>query len=1424
MHGPTGEIGGTLNSLKEKHVTWADQSDNVANLFLIPGMQCGESVTIETVTTAVPSVPVSSAFQLLMQQFLLQQRACLTPTAAATAAIDGVLGALAAVGSEAASQNHGLTFTFGGTFGALAVTLIIDTGATYCYVTLEWLKKHPHLWKKRIKSERPLKISCANNSVVSADEEVTLVCDIQGVGTLVTAVVLPTLLSGVQLILGDNWQRQHHAKLDTVAGTVTLRVRGREKILQAKRARESAGDFLCTAAAIREASRMPIMSAKQAHREIKRGGRAWLYMVTADRDGEPSGAAATATSGPGPPDPDPLPPEVQSLIDEFKLRGVFDEPTGLPPERPIGHLIRLVPGSQQAPYRKPYRLSPEQKKEVDTQVEEFLRKGWIEPSSSPYGAPILFVLKKDKTLRMVVDYRALNKMTVRDRYPLPRIDELFDRLRGYKVFTSMDLASGYYQIRINDEDKEKTAFVTGTGGPFGGQWQFNVMPQGLANSPASFQRTINDIFKPFLLSDSYGDSADKCVAPYMDDILVASKTDEEHMRHLRMVLGKLDEHGLKVKLKKCDWFKRELKFLGFIVGNNQVKVDPARVEAVAAWPVPRTLKELKGFLGTTQYLRKFIRNYSIICAPLTDLTQIQKADAYNWDEWGKVELQAFEAVKLAVCSVAVLEMPDLNEPFSLVTDASLTGSGGILMQEAGMVACCSKKFTGAERRYTTHERELLAVIHACKEWRYYLEGCVVTMYTDHHPLVHLKTQPNLKDRQARWLEYLSMFNFTIVYTPGKTNPADALSRMPDSPEHIAEAFKLDHPAANAPDGVVATACLVITRSKTAAQESPKTPQAKAKVARARVRGAQQKISVGEMPIPAAPEPAAPEPEPVSEAAPRGSSPRKRDKSGVQVLKFLIDSDGETEPDSDSDTDHSNDAPPPGSLLDEVVRSYSEDEKYQDPVFREKAGLVQNPAGLWLVDGKIAVPAVKRLKERILHEFHDAPMAGHPGVTKTFKALSQWFWWPSLRADVYEYVSSCDPCQRNKASTRKKAGLHHAVRVPHLPWECISMDLIVKLSLTSDGFDSILVIVCRLTKMVRFIPCKEASDAQEIARLICQNVVKDFGMPSEVLSDRGRHFHNKFWGHLCKYAGVTQKLSSAYHPQTDGQTERVNRVLEEMLRHYVTSDHTDWDKHLWAAEFAVNNSWQETVRATPFFLNYGRHPRPPCLMDMGGQAEAPKSYAAVQNMEQRVRDAKKFMAAAQARSKQRVDTTRRDVQYSVGDQVLLSTENMTGRSSTGAGIRKLKPRFMGPFTVSELIGSVNVRLDLPKSWSRVHPVFHVGLVKPYKTPSGDRVAGGRGISPPPPVQWLEGEPVYVVGEILDHREVQVRGRRKNAARQKTGKKALAVQYLVRWEGYGPEHDTWEPRGNLSCGRLLRLYKAKRGLPVSPSDYDIDENVE
>lgn len=1379
MHRPQGGADETLdthvNTRDRKRVRFVDEK---VPMIIDPGG--AQAFTVFAPMLYTPD-PAPSAQQLVCQHTAQEQ-----PDA--TPQIDGIC---CSAGSKKSLEENGLTFMFEAAVGGVkGQNSLVDSGATYSHVGDDWLAKYPAIRERKEKALKPLTIRCADNALVAVDEQVTLMVDIQGVAFAVRVYVLPTLLSGVDLILGCDWQKKYGAIMNTPTRTIKVKVKGQTRTLKVKARKpepRAEGEGFCfSAAQIRGAAEAPFMSAKQARKAMKRGCEVYMCMVNPVGN---NAAVASTTVGASTEQPS----ELQSLIDEFTKRGVFDEPTGLPPERPIGHLIRLMPGSDQAPYRKPYRMSPQQMAEMDKTVQEYLEKGWIEPSSSPYGAPILFVKKKDGTLRMVVDYRALNKMTVRDRYPLPRIDELFDRLRGYEYFTSMDLASGYYQIRINEEDKEKTAFVTGTGGQYGGQWQFKVMPMGLANSPASFQRTINSIFKPYLLSGDKG--SDRCVAPYMDDLLVASKSKGEHLRHLRMVLETLERNGLKVKLKKCDWLKRELKFLGFIVGNNQVKVDPARLKSVKEWLPPRNLKDLQGFLGTTQFLRKHIKNFSTLCAPLTELTQHEKAEAYNWEEWGKEQLEAFEAVKLAVCTAAILEMPDLDKPFSLVTDASLVGSGGILMQVDKVVAYCSKKFTPAERKYTTHERELLAVIHACREWRFYLEGSVVTMYTDHHPLVHLKTQPNLNGRQARWLEYLSMYNFEIVYTPGKGNPADGLSRLPDPPSELAEAVKKDYHSNK--ELSVAVAVMTRARSKQGAQAimHPKTPAEKLRAKKARVRGAQELASVGE--------------------------------KDVRVLRFMIDSEPEQgnaggahevqeEQEQPIPLDELIEAyEPQGFLLDEVVKAYREDdslEKYKDRMS------VQG-GGLHYIDGKIVVPAVQKLRDQVLHEFHDTRLAGHPGINKTVQAVSHWFWWPGLAADVAAYVKSCDSCQRNKASTKRKAGLHQPTQIPEEPWSGWSMDYIVKLPVTINGHDAILVVVCRLTKMVRFIACKESMNASELAQLICEEIVRAYGMPKEVLSDRGPQFHNNFWGHLCKYAGVRQRLSSAYHPQTDGQTERMNRVLEEMLRHYVAGDHADWDKHLWAAEFAVNNSYSESIRTTPFYLNYGRHPRPPCLMDLPAGSEAPRSKAAVETMEQRVKRAKQFLKASQDRSKQRVDASRRDVQYAVGDLVLLSTENIR---MIGTGVRKLMPRFMGPFRVSALVGKVNVRLELPPAWKRIHSVFHVALVKPYLAPTGDRV--GNGVLPPPPTQWLEGEPVYEVEQLLDHREVTGRGRRKNAGKQKTGKKKMIQQFLVRWKGYAAEHDTWEPRANLTCGRLLREYKVSKGLEITPEDYDEHEEVE
>ncbi|KAJ9517709.1 hypothetical protein QJQ45_004021 [Haematococcus lacustris] len=429
------------------------------------------------------------------------------------------------------------------------------------------------------------------------------------------------------------------------------------------------------------------------------------------------------------------------------------------------------------PYQRSRRYTLREMNEMKKQVAELLAKKLIEPSCSPYGAPVLFVEKRDGTLRMCVDYRALNKLTVRDRYPLPRIDDLFDKLQGKTIFNSLDLQSGYHQIRITPEDVPKTAFVTPEG-----QFQYKVLSFGLTNAPATFQRVMNRVFEKQL--------KEGFVLVYLDDILVMSSSPEEHAMHLKEVLQVMKDNQLYAKLSKCDFNRPELKFLGHIVGRQGIAVDPAKVQVIKEWPVPTSLKELQAFLGLANFFRRFIAGYSTIAAPLTHLTGEKVAASTNWQQLGEPALRAFNALKQALCSTPVLALPDPNQPFEVWSDASLVGTGGVLLQGGRVVAYTSHKFSPAQMKYTTGEQELMGIIRALQEWRCYLVGAVhVTIVTDHNPLIYLKTQTNLYRRQARWMEFLARFNHHIEYKPGKGNVAvmtttESLSWSPLVPPYV----------------------------------------------------------------------------------------------------------------------------------------------------------------------------------------------------------------------------------------------------------------------------------------------------------------------------------------------------------------------------------------------------------------------------------------------------------------------------------------------------------------------------------------------------------------------------------------------------------------------------------------------------------------
>lgn len=457
------------------------------------------------------------------------------------------------------------------------------------------------------------------------------------------------------------------------------------------------------------------------------------------------------------------PPEIEHLLQEFS--SLFEVPSGLPPRRSCDHHIPLIPGAPPVAVRQ-YRYKPALKNEIEQQVSEMLQSGLVRPSTSAYSSPVLLVKKKDDTWRMCVDYRMLNALTVKAKFPIPVVDELLDELSSAKWFSCLDLRSGFNQIQLAPGEEHKTAFQT-----HWGQFEYTVMSFGLTGAPNTFQGAMNSTLLPVLR---------KCALVFFDDILVYSASYDEHLTHLRQVFELLAADQWKLKLSKCRFAQQSISYLGHVISSQGVATDPSKIESVLHWPLPQDVKQLRSFLGLAGYYRKFVKNYAVLARPLTDL--LKKSSFFVWTP---AHTASFEALKSALVAAPVLALPDFNKSFQLQTDASEHGVGAVLLQEGHPIAFVSKSLGPKTRGLSTYEKEYLAILVAVDQWRAYLQHGEFTIFSDQKSLVHLTDQHLHTPWQMKMYSKLIGLQYKIVYRPGASNAAaDALSRHPHPPAQV----------------------------------------------------------------------------------------------------------------------------------------------------------------------------------------------------------------------------------------------------------------------------------------------------------------------------------------------------------------------------------------------------------------------------------------------------------------------------------------------------------------------------------------------------------------------------------------------------------------------------------------------------------------
>ncbi|GJT54990.1 putative reverse transcriptase domain-containing protein [Tanacetum coccineum] len=827
--------------------------------------------------------------------------------------------------------------------------------------------------------------------------------------------LMPVELGSFDVIIGMDWLSKYHAVIDCAEKIVRIPWGKETLIIHGDRSSQGSGTHL------------NIISCTKTHKYLLKGHHVFLTHVTTKETEDKSGEKRLEDV-----------PIVQDFPEVFP-----EDLPGLPPTRQVEFQIDLMPGV--APVvRAPYRLALSEMKELSEQLQELSNKGFIRPNSSPWGAPVLFVKKKDRSFRMCIDYRELNKLTVKNHYPLPRIDDLFDQLQGSSVYSKIDL----------------TRY---------GHYEFQVMPFALTNAPAVFMDLMNRVCKPYL---------DKFVIVFIDDIIIYSRNKKEHEEHLKAILELLKKEELYAKFSKCE----------FLIP----KVLPVTTE-----------DSLKDFQKSLSQRPNSLRRKS----PLNG---------------GDKQEAAFQTLRVRL--------------------------GAVLIQNEKVIAYASRQLKIHEKNYTTHDLELGAVMFTLKIWRHYLYGTKCTVFTDHKSIQHVLDQKELNIRQHHWLELLSDYDYEIRYHPGKANVvADALSR-------------------------------------------------KERIKPLRVRALVMTI-------------------------------------GLDLPKQILNAHTE--------------AQKPENLKKEDVGGM-----IRKDISKEK--LEPRADGTLCLNGRSWLPCYGDVRIVIMHESEKSKYYIHPGSDKMYQDMKKLYWWPNMKADIATYVSKCLTCARVKAEHQRPSGLLVQLEIPQWKWDNITMDFVTKLPKSSQGHDTIWVIVDRLTKSAIFTSMRETDSMEKLARMYLKEVVTRHGILVSIICDRDPR-----------------------------QSERTIQTLKDMLSACVIDFGNGWVRHLPLVEFSYNNSYHASIKAAPFEALYGRKCRSPvCWAEVGQvQLTGPEM---VQETTEKVIQIKQRMQAAHDRQKSYADLKRKPMELQVRNRVMLK--------------------------VLEKVGSIAYKLDLPQELSCVHNTFHVSNLK------------------------------------------------------------------------------------------------------------------